>query len=113
MTSKYIKTRQLHLCFFKSTILLTLIIKIAGCLLLHFLQQIDPETYHPSNYIVCFPFGLFFDLAYKELSYKEVYYFYYNQGIRKTTLWLSSFCCWEILILSIFLIIRLCANALK
>jgi len=36
------------------------------------------------------PLGIFAYLLYKELSHKEVYYFYHNKGISRLQLWISS-----------------------
>jgi hypothetical protein len=43
------------------------------------------------QWLLGIPLGLVFDLAYKEITHKGLYYFYYNQGISKVELWIVSF----------------------
>lgn len=57
--------------------------------------------------------GLGMDLLYKELTRKEEYFFYYNQGIGKYHLWGVTFIAMFICCNLLNLIIQLCAQALK
>lgn len=57
--------------------------------------------------------GLGFDFIYKELTRKEEYFFYYNQGISKYQLWIVTFIVMFVGCNLLNLIIQLCAQALK
>ena len=57
--------------------------------------------------------GLGFDYIYKELTRKEEYYFYYNQGISKYKLWIVTFIVMFIGCHLLYQIIELCVQALK
>ena len=57
--------------------------------------------------------GLGFDYIYKELTRKEEYFFYYNQGIGKYQLWIVTFIVMFICCNLLNQIIELCTQALK
>ena len=57
--------------------------------------------------------GLGFDYIYKELTRKEEYFFYYNQGIGKYQLWIVTFIVMFICCNLLNQIIQLCIQALK
>ena len=57
--------------------------------------------------------GLGFDYIYKELTRKEEYIFYYNQGIGKYQLWIVTFIVMFICCNLLNQIIELCTQALK
>lgn len=57
--------------------------------------------------------GLGFDFIYKELTRKEEYFFYYNQGIGKYQLWGVTFIVMFIGCNLLNQIIQLCIQALK
>ena len=57
--------------------------------------------------------GLGFDYIYKELTRKEEYFFYYNQGIGKYQLWIVTFIGMFICCNLLNQIIDLCTQALK
>ena len=57
--------------------------------------------------------GLGFDYIYKELTRKEEYFFYYNQGIGKYQLWIVKFIVMFICCNLLNQIIELCTQALK
>lgn len=114
MWKRYSMIIKLHLYFFKSTVTLTIIGQLI-CVLLYFFSM---ETIHfsessISQQILLIPLGLLFDLLYKELTYKEIYYFYFNQAIQKISLWISAFCGWLLVLMSFNLILRLCVNVWK
>ncbi len=87
----YYKHIKFNLIFFKSTLLLS----ITFGLLITFYQlvtsSIDNFFLFINEFLLVIPVGWFFDILYKELTNKEQYYFYYNQGISKTELWIVSF----------------------
>lgn len=56
--------------------------------------------------------GLGFDYIYKELTRKEEYYFYYNQGISKYKLWIVTFIVMFAGSHLLYQIIRLCVQVL-
>lgn len=114
MESMKERTMRLHYCFFRSTVVLTVVFQVISvlCLLFYsFADQSEPTMENAC--LACLPMGLVLDLLYKELAYKETYYFYYNQGIRKGELWISSFCGWLLLFTCIYLMVGLCANVWK
>lgn len=105
---------KLHLYFFKSTLEIALVCQLAGSLFLYLSAELMNDMSTSTSPMLFFvPFGLFLDLIYKELAYKESYYFYYNRGISKAELWVVAFCCWEILLIIINLIFKLCVTAWK
>jgi glycopeptide antibiotics resistance protein len=110
MRKHYSILAKLHLYFFKSTIVLTLTCQLLGALYLAFLEgmSVSELMNQPISFM---PFGLLLDMLYKEMSQKETYYFYYNQGIRKAELWIVTVLGWMLLLMSINSIYRLCANA--
>ena len=57
--------------------------------------------------------GLGFDYIYKELTRKEEYFFYYNQGIGKYQLWIVTFIVMFICCNLLNQIIEQCTQALK
>ena len=57
--------------------------------------------------------GLGFDYIYKELTHKEEYFFYYNQGISKYQLWIVTFIVMFICCNLLNQIIEQCTQALK
>lgn len=57
--------------------------------------------------------GLGFDYIYKELTRKEEYFFYYNQGISKYKLWAVTFIVMFVSSHLLNLIIQLCVQGLK
>ena len=57
--------------------------------------------------------GLGFDYIYKELTRKEEYFFYYNQGIGKYQIWIVTFIVMFICCNLLNQIIELCTQALK
>lgn len=114
-TGKHVgRILRMHLCFFKSTVLLTLVFQSIIVILVFSGVYAGTVSGEYTNQPVLFmPLGLILDLIYKELTYKEIYYFYYNQGIRKIELWISSFCAWCGLLIIFYFILRLCVNAWK
>ena len=110
MRRHYAIRAKLHLCFFKSTIVLTVACQVAAILFLGVSGRMSVSELmnQPVTFI---PFGLLPDLLYKDMSQKENYYFYHNQGIRKAELWLVTILGWTLLLMSINSIYRLCANA--
>lgn len=105
---------RLYYCFFRSTVVLTVVFQVISVLCLFFSLFADQSEPTMKNACLsCLPMGLVLDLLYKELTYKETYYFYYNQGIRKGELWIFSFCGWLLLFVCIFLMLCLCANVWK
>lgn len=58
-------------------------------------------------------FGLAIDFIYKELTRKEEYFFYYNQGIDKYRLWAVTFLISLVSCTLLNKIVQLCADALK
>ncbi|MFR0994265.1 MAG: hypothetical protein ACLSGQ_06565 [Parabacteroides distasonis] len=102
---------KLHGYFFRSTITLTLLFQGICTFLAMGNQWMTPGSSNTEGLsIICTPFGLIMDLLYKELAHKDTYYFYYNQGIRKTNLWISALCGWFCLFTVTFYIIHLCAT---
>jgi hypothetical protein len=82
---------RLNRVFFRSTLLLSVSIGM----LVGAYGLVMSEGHTMVSFIgLCLlgiPFGWIFDLLYKELTGKEQYYFYYNQGISKIELWVVSF----------------------
>lgn len=114
MRKSYSTQVKLHLYFFKSTFEIALACQLAGSLFLFISEKLSSPTNTLTSPIIFFiPFGLFLDLVYKELTHKETYYFYYNQGIRKIELWVVSIVSWSVLLILFYLIFRLCVNAWK
>ena len=115
LTEKHVgRILKMHLYFFKSTVLLTLVFQsIIVILVFSGVHAGTVSGDYTSQPILFMPLGFILDLIYKGLTYKEIYYFYYNQGIRKIELWISSFCAWCGLLIIFYFIIWLCANAWK
>lgn len=114
MKNSFYTRAKLHLYFLKSTLEIALICQIAGSLFLYPTAKLMNNADASVNPILFYvPFGLFIDLMYKEFAQKDTYYFYYNQGISKAEQWLASICCWEILLIIINLIFKLCVTAWK
>lgn len=57
--------------------------------------------------------GLLFDYLYKELTRKEEYYFYHNQGIDKYKLWIVTFIVMFVCCHLLNIIIHLCVQVWK
>ena len=57
--------------------------------------------------------GLGMDFLYKELSQKEEYFFFYNQGIGKVRLWTTTFLFSAGSCFILYQIIRICVQAWK
>ena len=85
------KKITLYALFFKSTLTISLPVALLFC-------AYGATTSGLSNglfsfmllYFLFIPLGLVFDLIYKEMTQKEQYYFYYNQGISKIHLWIMA-----------------------
>lgn len=105
---------KLHYCFFKSTVVLTVVFQVISVLcLVGFRFADESEPVLTNIYLSCLPIGIAFDFLYKEMVYKETYYFYYNQGIRKVELWIFSFCGWSLVFMCLYSILHICVKLWK
>jgi hypothetical protein len=77
--------------FFKSTLLLSISVGLFVGVYRFVMSEGDTVVSFIGGCLAGIPFGWIFDLLYKETAHKELYYFYYNQGISKTELWVVSF----------------------
>ena len=99
---------RLYLAFFRTTLLTSIIIGVA----LAFVASILHSRDFVGSALLFIPtFGL--DLLYKEISYKEKYFFFYNKGISKVELLVATFVIFVSLCLVFNQIIRLCALVWK
>ena len=103
----YLKNRsKFHFVFFKSRILSASGIGILFGLIAQ--MSIDPEYQTPiiqiiNKLLLFIPVGMLFKILIEEIVNKDQYYFFYNQGITKVELWITSF----ILSFSIYIIFNL------
>ena len=99
--------------FFLSTLKFSVLIGFlfaSFCALLFFVRIIDSI----GLWLQLIPtVGLGFDYIYKELTRKEEYFFYYNQGIGKYQLWIVTFIVMFICCNLLNQIIEQCTQALK
>ncbi|MBC8600966.1 hypothetical protein H8784_04430 [Parabacteroides acidifaciens] len=94
---------RLYLAFFRSTLLISI---VCGAL---FASLTDDFV---SSVLLFIPtFGLGMDLLYKELTRKEEYFFFYNQGICKAKLLTATFAIYALSCIILYQIIRLCVLA--
>lgn len=101
---------RLYLAFFRTTLLTSIIIGVA----LAFVASILHSRDFVGSALLFIPtFGLGMDLLYKEISYKEKYFFFYNKGISKVELLIATFVIFVSLCLVFNQIIRLCALVWK
>jgi len=83
----------LHWEYFKSTLVLNLASSVLFAFFINsFLKTLPiPIPSFPVIYIRCLMTGgLLLCFIYKEISRKNEYYFYYNRGITKLSLWLVT-----------------------
>lgn len=57
--------------------------------------------------------GLGLEFIYKEFTFKEKYFFYYNKGINKVELWSVSFCLTTLVCFILFQIVQLWISVWK
>lgn len=57
--------------------------------------------------------GLILEFIYKEFTFKEKYFFYYNKGINKTELWSVSFCLTTLVCFILFQIVQIWISVWK
>ena len=96
-SSKWKKERimlklTLHWEYFKSTLVLNMSTSVLLAFIVHFTLMTLPKP--PPFYIVyircCMFGGPLLCLLYKEMSRKNEYYFYYNRGISKLSLFITT-----------------------
>ena len=90
----YLENRsKFHFVFFKSRILSASGIGILFGLIAQ--MSIDPEYQTPiiqmiNKLLLFIPIGMIFKILIEEIVNKDQYYFFYNQGITKVELWITS-----------------------
>lgn len=102
---------RLYLYFFRSTWILSILTGIGISLVLKSLPF--PVNMISSIFALIPTGGLLLDLCYKELSYKEEYLFFNNQGISKVRLWGVTFFLSAGSSFILYQIYRLCVQASK
>lgn len=83
----------LHWEYFKNTLVLNLSASVLLSFIVHMALQSFPDSPPPLHvvYIRCCMFGgPLLCFLYKEMSRKNEYYFYYNRGISKLSLYIST-----------------------
>ncbi|WP_308550201.1 hypothetical protein [uncultured Parabacteroides sp.] len=101
---------RLYLTFFRTTLLTSIVIGVALAFVVFILHSRD---FVGSALLFIPTFGLGMDLLYKEVSYKEKYFFFYNKGISKAELLVATFVISASLCLILNQIIRLCVLVWK
>lgn len=80
---------RLYWFFFRSTLTITLIVALAVAFLRYAVASDHAVMMLFNLYAGSLPIGLLMDYLYKELSFKEQYYFFYNRGMGKLRLWVA------------------------
>lgn len=101
---------RFHLLFFFNTLWLSIPIGLA----IAAISQIAKYGSFAESWYLAIPTGgLGIDLLYKEISRKNDYFFFYNLGIGKIDLWVSSFLLTLCSCLLLNKIIQLCVHVWK
>lgn len=101
---------RLYIVFFRTTLLTSIVIGVALAFLAFILHSRD---FIGSVLLFTPTFGLGMDLLYKEVSYKEKFFFFYNKGISKAELLAATFVIFASSSLILHQIIRLCVLVWK
>lgn len=113
----FLKNRsKFHIVFFKSRIKSSSGIGILFGLIAQ--MAIDPEYQTPviqmiNKLLLFIPIGMLFKILIEEIDNKDRYYFYYNQGITKIELWITSFIFSFSYYFIFYLIFTICRHSLR
>ena len=100
---------RMYFYFFRSTWLLSI---LTGMGILAVSTTVSPMPLESIFFFIPTT-GLGIDLLYKELTNKEEYLFFNNQGIHKFQLWAVTFLLSAVTCFILFQIFRLCVHAWK
>lgn len=92
----------------------TLPVSIPGGIVVALIAYTQDPCFYLEKLFFCLPTaGLAFDFLSKEMTQKETYFFYYNQGITKKRLWIVTFILMALLSFITYQITELCLHAWK